>query len=292
MRVAFLTFDGEPDLAADDRAALGPLGERGIEVQPVVWDRRVTDLAGHDGFVFRSCWDYHRKPAAFLRLLAELEQLGTPAWNPPAVCAWNVDKRYLIELAGRGVRIPDSRLLPRGSRVSMDEVFPEARRDVVVKPAISLNGDDTYVFSADAAAEAVEAANTLASDRDVLVQAFIPEIRTTGELSLVFFGGTFSHAVRKLPAAGEFRVQVEHGGSRAVASPPASVVAEAARILAMAGPGLLYGRVDGVVTPEGFVLMELEVLDPTLFFGCDEAAPERFASALHGALVGTPSKKQ
>jgi glutathione synthase/RimK-type ligase-like ATP-grasp enzyme len=283
MRVAFLTFDGEPAIADDDRAAVPALASRGIEITPVVWDRPASDLANYDAVVLRSCWDYHRKPTAFLKLLRDLEELSAPVHNPPAVCTWNVHKRYLLDLAARGARIPRTRLVMHGSRVAEDQVFDRPGA-VVVKPAISLNGDDTFVFTEGALHEVAETVNALAADRDVIVQAFVPEIRSAGELSLVFFDGTFSHAVRKLPADGEFRVQVEHGGTRSVVSPPTGIVAEAQRILELAGPRLLYGRVDLVPTDEGIVLMELEVLDPTLFLKLDERAPETFAAALDARL--------
>jgi glutathione synthase/RimK-type ligase-like ATP-grasp enzyme len=283
MRVAFLTFDGEPDIAEDDRAALPALAARGIDVEPAIWDRPDLDLGAYDAVVLRSCWDYHRKPDAFLRLLGDLERIPLAAHNPPAVCTWNVHKGYLLDLARRGVRIPETRLVPRGSRLGDRDVI-ERSGALVVKPAISLNGDDTFVFDEGSAREAAEAVNALAQKRDVMLQAFVSEIHDAGELSLVFFDGAFSHAVKKLPRAGEFRVQVEHGGTRSVVTPPAAVVEEAQRILEMAGPRLLYGRVDVVPTSGGIVLMELEVLDPTLFLELDERAPDRFAAALEARL--------
>jgi glutathione synthase/RimK-type ligase-like ATP-grasp enzyme len=286
-RVAFVTFEAGPDLTDDDGLALAPLEALGVSVEPLVWTAPLPEPEAFDALVLRSCWDYHRKPDDFVAWLGRFEGPGPALWNPPALCRWNLNKRYLLDLAAAGVRVPHTRWLPRGSRVSPDEAaLPGDPPGVVVKPAVSLNGEDTFLFSTERRAEIADAANAILRERDLLLQAFVPEIFSQGETSLVFFDGAYSHAVRKLPTGGEFRVQAEYGGRREPARPPPEIVERARAALAVAGgPTPLYARVDGVVTEAGFTLIELEVLDPTLFLGFDEGAPGRFAAALGRRLA-------
>ena len=115
---------------------------------------------------------------------------------------------------------------------------------------------------------------------DCLVQPFVPEVQDPGEWSLIFLDGVFSHAVVKRPAAGDFRVQEEFGGTRHPADAPPELVAQAERVLALAGERTLYARVDGVVRGGLFQLLELELVEPSLFLDVVPAAAERFADAV------------
>ena len=115
---------------------------------------------------------------------------------------------------------------------------------------------------------------------DFFYHAFLPEIATEGEWSLIFLGGVFSHAVLKRPAADGFLVQREHGGTSVPADPPPRLVDDAALALGAAPGRTLYARVDGVRRGDRLVLLELELLEPDLFFRFGPAAPERFAEVL------------
>jgi glutathione synthase/RimK-type ligase-like ATP-grasp enzyme len=285
LKIAFVT-SREDGLTQDDRAALAPLGELGIAVEPWVWDGPDGSPRGFDMLVLRSCWDYHRKHCQFERWIKGLSAVGAPVWNPVQPILWNLNKKYLLDLAAKGVRLPPTRWLPQGSRVSDDDARLDlGAASVVVKPAVSLNGFDTALFAARDRRSIRRAAEAILADRDLLIQEFVPEIETAGETSLVFFDGEFSHAIRKTPRSGEFRVQAEHGGSRAAVRPDAAIIAQAEHILKLAGPPLLYARVDGVEIAGELVLMELEIIDPTLFLASDEDAAGRFARAVHRRLA-------
>jgi glutathione synthase/RimK-type ligase-like ATP-grasp enzyme len=117
-----------------------------------------------------------------------------------------------------------------------------------------------------------------------MVQPFLTELARNGEWSLMFIGGEYSHAVVKRPRAGDFRVQHEHGGTAEARTPPPHVVGTAAGILGRVNGPLLYARIDGVEIDGRFVLVELELLEPSLFLGADPNAAERFAEAICRAL--------
>ena len=124
-------------------------------------------------------------------------------------------------------------------------------------------------------------------DRGILVQPFLPEIQSSGELSLLFFDGVFSHAVCKRPKAGDYRVQFQFGGSDENVQVSAELVAKARDCIAHAPALPVYARVDGVVKDGKFLLMELEVFEPLMFLARDPEAPGRFARAIVGRLPGT-----
>ena len=130
----------------------------------------------------------------------------------------------------------------------------------------------------------------------VLVQPFLTEIADPGEWSLLFFDGRFSHAVVERPAAGDFRVQPQHGGSTEFRQPPPDLLAAAQQVLRVALPlatgearPALYARVDLVVVAGRPLLMELEVIEPALFLRHAplEAGPERLARAIAERIGGT-----
>jgi hypothetical protein len=113
-------------------------------------------------------------------------------------------------------------------------------------------------------------------------------IRTAGEHSLIFFDGEFSHAVLKQPAAGDFRVQNEYGGSMTLVPAAEWIVEQAAGALAMAPDQCLYARVDVVVMDRAVIVMELELIEPLLFLALHPAAPTRFAQAIASRVIGSP----
>ena len=248
MLIALVTWRGLPELAPDDRLLRDALVRRGVDARAVAWDDRQVDWRVFDSIVVRSTWDYHKRVDEFRAWIDAME--GLPLWNPPAVLRWNIHKSYLLDLQARGVYIVPTLFVPRG-------------HDFIVKPAVSATAYRTERQS---------------SDFDALIQPFVPEIVADGELSFVFLGRKFSHAVRKRAVAGEFRVQAEFGGSVEPFAPSADLIAQAERIAATLGEQWLYARVDCVVRDGQLMLMELEATEPSLFLDADSA--ERFADAL------------
>jgi glutathione synthase/RimK-type ligase-like ATP-grasp enzyme len=282
--VALVTYAALPELTVDDRWLVDALASRGIRAVPVIWDDPSVDWTAFTAVVIRSCWDYYHRHADFLAWVAQLEAAGIPLWNPPPVLRWNAEKTYLCELARRGVSVIPTRLVEHGENVSLASVLEgEAWERAVVKPAISAAAHDTWCTSrASAVADEPRFERMVAAGR-VLVQPFVDAVRDDGELSMLFFGGEYSHAVRKLPRTGDFRVQAEHGGTAVACEPSADIIAQAEAVLDAGLPGMgecLYARVDGCVVDGRFTLMELELLEPALFLGTHPAAPDRLASAL------------
>lgn len=243
------------------------------------------DLTEFDLVLPLLAWGYQRDVPGWFALLDRLEAERLPLTNPAQVLRWNSDKAYLAELSAAGVAT-----VPTLIRESMSDAALASAREIlessrlVVKPPISGGADGTYLIgpSDPLPAEAV--------GQRMLVQPFLPAISEDGEYSLFYFGSTYSHAISKHPAEGDFRVQEQFGGvERGIDAPAdARALAEAAlaatnRLLGC-GP-LAYARIDMVRDGEGaFRLMELELIEPSLFlqFAKDEGA--LFADAVRAKI--------
>jgi glutathione synthase/RimK-type ligase-like ATP-grasp enzyme len=276
-RVGFVTSAELRDLTPDDRSMVPILAARGVEVIPVVWTEPLPP--GLDALVLRSTWDYHLKLADFLAWVDAVEVSGIPLLNPPGTIRWNVDKKYLLEVEARGVPIVPTRHARRGSCVELPELLRDAGwSEAVVKPSISGGAFETW-RAGRGEADAVRFARQL-ERMDCLVQPFVLELVSEGEWSLLFFHGGYSHAVLKLPGRGDFRVQEEFGGVAVPVEASPAIVEAAVRALAAAGQDTFYARVDGVVRGGRLEVMELELVEPSLFLEPSPGAAERFADAL------------
>lgn len=277
IRVAMLTCSTEPTLIDEERACFAELRAEGIEPHAVIWDADGWDLADYDGYIIRSCWDYHLKPTQFAAFLDKLETARVAVANPAPICRWNLDKHYVLELGAKGIAIPPSVVVERGAHPRLDELrsFDEA----VVKPTISASAYQTWRTRFSTANADQERFDAMTGRGAVLVQQFIPEI-VDGEISLVYFNRTFSHAVLKVPRPGDFRSQNDFGATREPIEVPGALLEFANRVLAEVNGPLLYARIDVVPTSKGPLLMELELIDPMLFLAFHGQAPRRWARAV------------
>jgi glutathione synthase/RimK-type ligase-like ATP-grasp enzyme len=283
-RIGFITSEEDPNLIDDDRLAFPELEKRGFQVSPIVWDHvdRVNEL-DFDALVFRSCWNYHRKFSQFLKWLSEIKKLSIPVLNPVSTIEWNLNKKHILELALK-VAVPKTKFFVSGSPFSILNLENTADEWsvnlLVVKPAVSLNGHDTYLVNQGDFEKMGPVFAKLLKDRDLLIQEYIPEIKTAGETSLIFFNRKFSHAVVKRAAKNEFRVHSEYGGSRDRVEVSAHALEYSHRVLDQVKGELLYARVDLVETAKGPVLIELELVDPMLYHHTNEHAAGNFAEAI------------
>ncbi len=242
------------------------------------------DLSGFDLILPILAWGYQRDCPAWFALLQRFEAENLPIANPAKLLRWNTDKAYLAELAEAGVAT-----VPTLIRESMSDAALASAREIlesprlVVKPPISGGADGTYLIgpSDPLPLEALE--------QRMLVQPFLPAISEDGEYSLFYMGGRYSHAISKHPAEGDFRVQEQFGGTECAIDAPDDSKALAQAALA-ATDNLLncgtptYARIDMVRDSAGqFRLMELELIEPSLFLGFAQDKGAMFAQAIVGA---------
>ena len=284
-RVALITSEKFADLYEDDLLLVSALEAIGISGVPAVWSRGDIDWNSFDALVMRSPWDYFERADEFRRWLDDRIASGVLMMNSREILDWNFDKSYLQDLAQKGVELVPTICVARGERADI-AALARARGwdDIVVKPTVGGGGYRVHRFKLDEFPRyADEIARTL-EDRGVLVQPFLPEIQTGGELSLLFFDGVYSHAALKRPMAGDYRVQFQYGGTNEDVEASEAIVAEAHVCIENCPALPVYARVDGVVKDGRFLLMELEVFEPLMFLARHPEAPGRFARAIRGRL--------
>jgi glutathione synthase/RimK-type ligase-like ATP-grasp enzyme len=289
LRCAFLTLDDSTGFVIDDELAYPPLSALGWRVEAISWRTTPCDWRAYDAVVIRSTWDYIADPDAFLAVLAEVERAGTPLFNALDLVRWNIRKTYLRGLAQRGVPVVPTiwreRLAPAELPALIEEVGSD---EVVIKPVVGLNAHG--VFRVNARGDRQSSAELCGhySQREFMAQPFLSHVVAEGEFSLFYFNGTLSHSILKTPKADDFRVQEEHGGViRAVEVE--SKLREAGDTALGALDSLpLYARADFVRANDGggFWLIELELIEPSLYLRTDPGAPARFAQALHERVNG------
>lgn len=292
-RVALITYSGVPAITTDDRLLRDALVARGAEVEARPWDTKV-DWSVYHRIILRSCWNFHHRPEEFRGWVNDVkERHHGSMMNGPELVQWSVDKRYLRDLDARGVAIVPTIWVSMadGDEIpDLDALIAEQGWDAgtVVKPAISATAHQTWRVGPDEAEAHQERFEALlaSSPGGVMVQPFLPEIED-GEWSLVFLGGEFSHAVKKRPAAGDFRVQHDFGGTIERCEPDPALVDDASAALRAAAEAtdtgleeILYARVDGVVRAGRLLLMELELIEPVLFFAQAPGAAARMAELI------------
>ena len=287
MKLVFATCDQQPLTTADDQVLADALTARGVEVTPIPW----TELDPYmvldaPPILLRSTWDYHRVPTMFRSWLLSLEDSGRATWNPPAVAGQNIDKAYLKELEAAGIAIPRTRWLDRIDSESISAAMADAGWDrAVLKPRIAATAYGTFLVDRDTPLSNEDLHPSRSSG--ALLQEFIPEVVERGEVSIVYFGGVFSHAVVKRARTGEFRVQKDFGGHVEQITPSAALLAFANTVITSVPADCLYTRVDVVDTARGPLLMELELIEPELYFSIVPESASRLADLIARALSPT-----
>jgi hypothetical protein len=283
--IAFVTYRDLPQLTSEDQLVCSHLQQYGLSTQAVVWDDPDIRWSRYAAVVVRSCWDYHLHPGAFSAWLTDLERLQVPLWNPAPTLGWNMHKTYLRDLHARGVAIPPTCWLARGSQAELDTLFADQGwHEAVVKPAVSAAAYQTWrTTRAQAKHHQPQFADRL-QHADMLVQQFMDPIVAYGEWSFVFFEKQYSHAVLKKSKAGDFRVQDDFGGTVEVVPPASGLIEQAQQIINTIADPLVFARVDGIEQDGRLVLMELELIEPFLFLTSDPHAVERFARAILAVL--------
>lgn len=285
MTVVFATCSHQPFITADDQLLAGALGALGYRVEPEPWtDIDPNTHLAADPVVLRSTWDYHRLPTMFAAWLAAMADSGRVLLNPADVVRGNIDKIYLQGLAAAGIAIPKTRWLDTPDAAGLAAILREEQwRQAVIKPRIGATAHGTFLIAEDAIPSDDDLAPGRASG--ALVQEFIPEIHDRGEVSMVYAGGQFSHAVVKRGQDGDFRVQKDFGGVAEAMAPSAALLAFGQSVMAHVPESCAYARVDVVESARGPVLMELELIEPELYFGLAPGAAERMARVIADRLV-------
>jgi glutathione synthase/RimK-type ligase-like ATP-grasp enzyme len=275
LRIATCRPLPEPDV--DEDVLLQALRARGIDARMSAWNDPGERWDEPVPTVIRSTWDYIHDLHAFRAWLDRAER-AAPLWNPGSVVRDNLHKRYLLNLERHGVPIVPTALIEHTARTKLAQVLAlKGWSDIVVKPAVGAGSFGTQRFRAhELAAGEAHFEQLLEEHRDVLVQPYEVSVEQHGERALVWIDGDFTHAVRKTPRFGDDPERV----SEALAiEPDERELGE--RALASHAAKLLYARVDVARGPDGLPrVMELELVEPSLFLRQSPEALERLAEGL------------
>ena len=268
----------------EDHRVIDALRARGVSTAHAAWDDPAVDWLSFALVVIRSTWDYPQRLADFLAWASRLRHV----LNPFPILKWNTDKHYLNDLANAGLPvIPTEFLEP-------DDRFALPSEPFVVKPAVSCGAKDTARYCIDQGAKACDHVRRLqASGRTVMVQPYLAEIERSGEVSMMYIGGEYSHAVRRGAVLNDQtspKVEIEYAPDVRAheASPAERLLGD--RVMAHI-PGspthLLYARIDVISTSAGTpMLLEAELTEPTLFLEFSKDGVERLADCISAALNG------
>lgn len=287
IHLAFATYSNLPALSADDLTLANYLSTKNIKVTAAIWDDENIDWTQFDAVIIRSTWDYFTNALAFDIWLEKLSLSGCQIMNPLSVIHWNKNKNYFNDLKSQGFNFPPYYFLEQGSIADLPQLLRnEHWQKAVIKPAVSGGAHNTWITTTASIQTDIPRLKAMLDQGDVIVQKFMDEIVTTGEISLIFFNKQFSHAVCKKAISGDFRVQEQFGGTITSITPNNHLIQQAQEILNNIPEDLLYARVDGLILDENdLCLMELELIEPSLFLSASEQACDSFYQALHQLLV-------
>jgi glutathione synthase/RimK-type ligase-like ATP-grasp enzyme len=270
-----------PDPDPDEAPLLRALRAAGFTAESLAWDSPRSDFGRARATLLRATWNYPDRPADFLAW-AETTAARSRLFNDPAIVRWNVHKSYLLELERRGVPIVPTRLVKKGETTSLADVMRAGRWiDVVVKPAIGAGSRGTLRVAEEGAERDDAHLRVLVDRGDALVQPYMASVEEYGERAIVWIDGELTHAVRKARRFLGDRERVS------AAVPIAPDEAELARAAVAAAPGpLLYARIDVVRDDQGAPrVMELELIEPSLFFAQSTEALDAFVRAVKRRLL-------
>jgi len=286
MKIALASCSNLPGWEIDDAPFHLALGARGVKVAHPSWDDPAVDWADFDACLIRTTWDYMERQEAYVAW-AERVAAVTPFFNPPEIIRWNTRKTYLKDLEAKGVPIAPTVFLEPGDSVNVAQLMVERGWERgFIKPLVGATARETLRFTREEVPVAQAHLDRLLLTEGMMLQPYLSSVEEVGELSALFLGGRFSHAVRKVPQPGDYRVQDDFGATDFPVDLSDSEMALAERIVKEAScfsdtGDLLYARVDWLTDDAGhLVLTELELVEPSLFFRHSEGAAQQLAEAL------------
>lgn len=258
----------------------------GIRTEIVSWEAADTRWEAFDAALLRTTWNYFDRFESFCTWLTDVER-RTLLINPPNLVRWNWDKRYLAELEKHGVRTVPSVFVAPDETLDLEKrIRRSSHGECILKPTVSGGARHTYRVNAGNHALVAQQTRTVRQTETFILQEVQRSVLDRGEVSLLFFGGNFSHAVRKVAKHGDFRVQDDHGGTVHAYEPRTNEIELATCALAALPLPATYARVDMVDDNAGNpAVMELELIEPELFMRFHPTSANALAAAVQTTLL-------
>jgi glutathione synthase/RimK-type ligase-like ATP-grasp enzyme len=279
MTILIATCSEYPHPTPNLEALLKALRAHGMEAAYLPWKRTPLDtFAAADAVLPLCCWDYYDDPERFLGWIDALAARGAKLLNEPDLLRWNFRKTYLLELAAAGLAVPKTLHLPEASRQTIErDMGRQGWQAAVLKPVSSQNGHGIHKLEW---ADRARWPSSLELNGEWLLQEFQEDIGALGETTLTFIDGIFSHAVRRVLKPGEWRANPQFGITYERVEVSRDVIGTAQAYIDHLPQAPLYARVDGLARPGGFILMELELIDPYLYLEFSPGSADVMARAV------------
>jgi glutathione synthase/RimK-type ligase-like ATP-grasp enzyme len=279
-------MDDFGDFVSDADLSFGPMTELGWETEMVPW-RSPVDWNDYDLVYICTPWDYQNDVAGFFEVLDRIEASSAKLINSLDLVHWNLEKNYLRDLESRGAVIVPSIYCDAFDEQDIAGWFVAHGNDrVVVKPLVGANSDHIVVLSDPVPLQVLDDLRSTYASRPFFVQPFMESVLSEGEYSTFFFNGEYSHAILKRPEAGDFRSQEEFGADIRSVEAPQALIDTAHDVVALVEPLPIYVRADFVRDASGrFLVMELELIEPSLYLRTDPGSAARFAAALTSSFT-------
>ncbi len=279
-----------PYVSDDDLILVRELERRGHKIVSINWGAEIDGYSHLNFFLVRSPLDYILDREKFISWLEKLKIMGKKIINPFSIINWNSDKRYLSELSAAGfLVVPTIYVETNDTKSLLAHITGKNWTEIVIKRTISAGAHFMHRVAESEFSSFEEKFLEIRQEHPLMIQPFLNEITQTGEWSLIFFGTEFSHAVRKFAKVGDYRVQEQHGGYFQVERPPKEIITAAKKIIDSLPLELAYARVDGCVIRGEFVLIELELIEPELFFRTSANSAANCADILEKMVITNPA---
>ncbi|WP_309608319.1 hypothetical protein [Flavobacterium sp.] len=290
MQIALLTCQKLPNLLETENQLIPKLAKHNIVAKAVIWNDETINWEDYDVLIFRNTWDYYEKQIEFDIWLDKIQKLGIKTLNSIAIINKNKHKFYLRELQQLGFTILPTIFIEKTKELNLKKFIPNHWKKAVIKPAYSAGSYQTELFDISEIDIINQKYQNIAPQKELLLQEFMPEIQTLGETSFIFFNKKFSHAVNKKPIEGEFRIQVQYGGKYKLVQPNQDIIEKAQKIVNTFSEDLLYARVDGIIIGNEIYLMEIECIEPDLYFNLAKDSMDKFVNSIL-ELIKNPELK-
>ena len=277
--VGLLTSHELHQLIPDESHLVKAFLAENIPVRPVVWNSHQI-WSDFSAVVIRNPWDYFEHQNLFFQTLEEINK-QTKLYNPYSLIKWNFNKNYLFDLKQKGGKLPPTIKINSQDQL-LQAIADSHSEEMVIKPVVSAGAYLTYRFNKNNVPAEVK--NLPVDKYEFMLQPFLKDIQTGGEYSFIFLGGQYSHAIVKRPKSGDFRVQSEYGGSVEAYSPSEKELELTEFIHSLLPEKPYYARIDLARYEGELVIMEVELLEPELFFRIRPDSAAQLVKSIKGTL--------
>ena len=281
-KCAILTIKDLSDFACYDDLLVPPMDTLGWDISFIPWDLSDVNWNDYDIILIRSTWDYQSRIQEFLKVLDSIDKSKSLLINPLPIIRWNIEKTYLIELEAKGIGTIPSLFQKKFSPKEIIQSFLKFNCDkIIIKPVVGANADNIILGSKFDIKSQLHEIQGIYSELPHIIQPFLNSVLKEGEFSLIYFNEKFSHALSKIPKEGDFRVQEEHGGKiNIIKRLPIKIQNLADKVIKVLPKNCFYSRIDILLMHGEPKVIEVELIEPSLYFNLDPESSKMFAHEL------------